>query len=338
MKTLMTTVLATVALAIPVTPAPAATYVWTNNGGDNAFTNTANWYEDGTVNNPPGAFTTDDNLLVELAGADRAILNAASDGRWLRAGWNAGAQGEIDVVDGAVANMSNSIYLGFDATAAGTLTISGGSLVTSGYITLANNGQATMTMTGGTFQADRMTLGSAASGSGVLNISGDSSFTLDNYLQSNGGSMTIGLSGSDATVQINNNLFAKDISVSNQFNFLLDGANGVGTGIQVTNAIELAAGTQVDVSFLGPVVDGTYTLMTAGGAFTDNTGGNLLSPTSLAAGWTYQIVATGAGNELQVTVPEPASVALLSVGGAMMLNRRRREMSHAARRLGSSAA
>ncbi|MCC6682995.1 MAG: PEP-CTERM sorting domain-containing protein [Phycisphaeraceae bacterium] len=277
-------------------------YVWTNNAADNDFTNLNNWYQEGTTTLPTVPFTATDNLLVEKDGTDKAVLSSATLGRWLRAGWYPGTIGLIEVVSGGQADLSNSIYLGYDATAVGTLNIMGGVVnANSSYTTIGGLGQASLTISSGSLSTNRMNMGHEASGSGVLEVSGTGSLYIDNYLSGNLGDSTVRLIGSTASFQINDDLTA-DAQGTNLFEFQLDGANGVGTGIVVTNVIDLAANAQVDVSFLGASVNGTYTLMSTTGTFTDNTGGSLLTAASVTAGWSYAIVDDAGTKKLQVTL------------------------------------
>jgi T5SS/PEP-CTERM-associated repeat protein len=453
-------------------PLLAVDYEWNNNSGDNDFVNLNNWYEIGTTNLPAGPFTAADNLLVELAGTDKAVLNSASAGRWLHAGWNDNTSGEIEIAAGADLNLSNSVYLAYGSNTIGTINMTGGLLsANSSYTTIALSGQGYLNVSGGTYSSDRMSVGNGAGGrgeanvsgtgqmtfandiyvgqngegyisvsdqasfsandmtagryatgasqinvsgtgqltltgystfgsdagkgtlnvsggsfianrmnagtthvdslgevnvsgtgqvnlatyatfgnigQGVLNVSGGSfiadrmtlgqnggsgtvvvsgtgSFELADYLQGSTGDFLFRLEGSGASVTINDNIISTAGFNSYAFEFALDGANGVGSGIFAQNAIDLAEGVEIDLSFIGAAIDGTYTIMSSAGTITDLSTSGLLSDASVAAGWTYDIVSGESLTELQVTIPEPATVLLLVGGGVMALRRRKTE-------------
>ncbi|AQQ71151.1 hypothetical protein SMSP2_01516 [Limihaloglobus sulfuriphilus] len=453
-------------------PLLAVDYEWNNNSGDNDFVNLNNWYEIGTTNLPAGPFTADDNLLVELAGADKAVLNSASAGRWLRAGWNDNTSGEIEIAAGADLNLSDSVYLGFGTNTTATINMSGGSLsANSSYTTIANSGQAYLNVSGGTYSSDRMSVGNGAGGRGEVNasgtgqmtfaadiyvgqngegylnvsddagfsarsmttgryatgtgetnvsgsgqftlsgyatfgnnagngtlnasggsftanrmnvglgdagsvgeinvsgtgqviidtystfgntgqgflnvsggsfsadrmtlgqnggfgqvtVSGTGSFELADYLTSNTGDLLFRLEGSQASVAMGGNIRSSSDFGSYIFEFALDGANGVGDGIFAQTGITLNEGVKIDLEFIGAAVDGTYTIMSTPDVFNDFTTSGLLSDDSVAAGWTYDIVTGDTLTELQVTIPEPATMLLLLGGGMIALKRRKTE-------------
>ncbi len=291
------------AMLFAAVPAMGATnYVWTNNDADNDFTNLNNWYQEGTTTVPTVPFTADDNLLVEMDGANKAVLSSTTLGRWIRAGWNAGSTGLVEVITGGQADLSNSIYLGFDATATGTLNINGGTVnATSSYTTVGGAGTGYLNITDGNLHTNRMNIGNNTGGVGYVVLDGASSLVIDDYLSSSGGTLNLKMIGSGSSIQVADDLTA-DAAEGNNFEFVLDGANGVGAGIVATNAITLEANAQLDVSFVGASVNGTYTLMSSNGTFTDNTGGNLLTSASVTAGWSYAIVDDAGVQKLQVTL------------------------------------
>lgn len=305
-------------------PVWATDYVWTNYDADNNFTNTSNWYQSGTTTMPTGPFTSGDNLLIELDGADKAVLSSATAGRWIRAGWNANSVGELDLLAGADADLGNSVYLGYDATAKGTINVRGGSLsATSSYSTIGGAGEGCLNISGGLYHTNRMTVGNNAGGSGQVVLSGTGQLKIDDYLQSNGGDFLLRMEGAGAKIEILDDLITKATATQNAFEFVLDGAAGIGDGIVVSDGILFVAGTTIDLSFMDEAVYGTYTLMTSGGLLDDQTGGSLLSSASAAAGWTYSIVTNEGVSALQVTlVPEPATLGLLLGGGVLLWRKR----------------
>jgi T5SS/PEP-CTERM-associated repeat protein len=188
------------------------------------------------------------------------------------------------------------------------------------YATIGNENDGAMNISGGTFNADRMTIAQEAGSTGHLTVSGGSFSLADKLDISRYGSATVTIQGSGATFQCDR----MDLDENGVLEVILDGSNGIGSGIEVSGDVALMSGAELDLSFLGTVADGTYTLITSGGIIDDQTGGNLLSSASVAEGWTYDIVTTEGMTELQATIPEPATISLLIAGGVAGLIRRRK--------------
>ncbi len=284
----------------------ATTYYWNNSQSDNDFANFNNW-DDG-ASGVPTVFTSTDILEINLNGADKSIASSAATVSQIQVGRLTGSDGELDILAGA--DLTTSLaYMGRGGNdtggTSGTINMSGGSVQMSTYTTTGYHGSTgTLNISGGTWHADRMTNGNTLNSYGYVNLSGTGSMIFDNYVTSgSGGNFYFKMEGSNASFSADR-LTIKADSVSIMFDFVLDGANGVGTGMQFTNNIYIPDVAKFNVSFLGAAAPGTYTLMTSQlGAFTvEDFSNDLLTDDAVNAGWTYAVVEDGGMQKLQVTL------------------------------------
>ena len=183
-----------------------------------------------------------------------------------------------------------------DVSAGATLDLGGFTLNTSGDLTV--NG----TLSGGSIAlAGGQTLKGAGTITGSVTVADGATVSPGN----SPGTLTTGtLVLNDATV----------------LDFQLDGP-GPNDMIAVTGDLTLDG--ILNVADLGGLEVGQYTLLTYTGSLTDNG----LTLGTLPGAFTYSITNTGSSNGsviLNVSIiPEPATLGLLSLGGLMMLKRRR---------------
>jgi T5SS/PEP-CTERM-associated repeat protein len=258
-----------------------------------------------------GAFDSQGNGTINISGN-----GVVSSGGGMMIGRK--GSGEINVNGGQL--NANRMTLGRYSGGIGELNLSTGTVSVVEYATIGNENDGAMNISGGTFNADRMTIAQEAGSTGHLTVSGGSFSLADKLDISRYGSATVTIQGSGATFQCDR----MDLDENGVLEVILDGSNGIGSGIEVSGDVALMSGAELDLSFLGTVADGTYTLITSGGIIDDQTGGNLLSSASVAEGWTYDIVTTEGMTELQATIPEPATISLLIAGGVAGLIRRRK--------------
>lgn len=88
------------------------------------------------------------------------------------AGMDAGARGQFTILNGATLTTGTTVLGYYDATATGTLTVTGATIGT-GTLTIGERGIGTFNLNGGsTGTSGSVTLGSNASGNGTANIAG----------------------------------------------------------------------------------------------------------------------------------------------------------------------
>jgi len=314
--------LSMVLLLLFSTPAWGAFLDWTNAMGTQDFTDPCNW--------SATPVPTVDSLQVNMTGDDAAILWDTAACVGLRVGNATDSDGWLEIESGADLTVGASdIKVGDISGYKGTINMTGGLFTGDGtgcYATFGTDGDGYLNISGGTWSSDRITLGEKAGDIGQIVLSSSGTLNLADDLKgatTAGGTFKVKLIGSNATFTIGDDIRNLDGDAHDSiFEFVLNGASGVGTGIVVGDAIGLTSYTEIDLSFVGASVDGTYTLMKAGGAFTDP--GGLLSAASIAAGWSYELVTVGDYIELQATIPEPATISLLLVGGLATLMRRKK--------------
>jgi hypothetical protein len=302
-----------------ISPAVGATYNWTNNDFDNDFANYNNWDPV-----PTGPFLTSaDTLIIEMGGYDKAILNSTTVTRYLQICNTASTIGEIEIASGGNLSMAKSVKVGSGAGSSGIINVNGGSLNSTGdYATLGIAGEGHLNISAGSYHANRITLAQNAGSLGEIVLTGTGYLDIDTYIQGGSGDLKVKMIGSDTKFEIGTHLVTKDTATSTIFEFVLDGANGVGAGI-VAGDITLVNGTVIDLSFMDETVNGTYTIMSCQGLFTDLSTDGLLSAASKAVGWTYEIVNVDGVNELQVSIPEPATLCMLLLGASAIWRKKK---------------
>lgn len=281
-----------------------------NNGG--VYTNTATTIfttgGTGTINVNSGG-TLNNNTGSNLADAGAVgVVNISAGGSYNVSGTGWFAIGRYG--DGT---FNNSGFLG-DSTADRTRS----RILIAQYSGAVGN----LNVTDGTVRISRLQFDVEAGTNGTLTISGNSVLDVASTSASYDaglvlGSVTVGgtaysgygvaklvLNGSHATV----NASRLTMDALDTLQFVLDGANGVGTGIVLTNEATLAG--ILDISFDSTAVEGTYTLLKAASITTSDF---LLSA---APEWSYGVVDVEGGQELRATyaIPEPATISLLAMG------------------------
>jgi autotransporter-associated beta strand protein len=209
----------------------------------------------------------------------------------------------------------------------------GGGLIKTGVGTLQLEGSNTYT-------------GASAVNAGVLRINGtinNSAVTVNDTgtLQGHGstGAVTVESGGTLSPGASIGTLTSGALTMNgtSTFKVEINTATGQADKMVVNNgatATELGTGTATfDLTNLGPIAEGTFTLIDATGAGGLNGYFAGLAPTENLASFTvgdavYTLnYAGGTGNDLVLTtsaVPEPASLSLLALGAAGLLKRRRR--------------
>jgi len=230
---------------------------------------------------------------------------------------------------GGATGTGTSLY----SMTAGSLTVSGNSVI--GYKNTAGND---FIQSGGTASFSTIELGKAhasgGSGAGTITLSDAANFT--------SGTLTVGINAAPntgvGTVVLDGSKTGAGTNMTVNGNFLLNTANSTLKGVIDSDAIATAtAMRKVEVtgnvtfaagSLLLPVFDslatptaGTWTLMSWTGTLTNN--GLAFDSSVDTSKWSFLADATA--KTLTVTyIPEPATMALLSVGGALMMLKRRR--------------
>lgn len=186
-------------------------------------------------------------------------------------------------------------------------TYNGGTTITVGTL-LVNNTSGSGTGTG----AVAVQIGATLGGSGF--ISGGVTSTGGILAPGNSpGTLTVGGLTLDGTSVLSYELDANDQTIGSGINDLIQ-VNGNLTLDGTFNLDAIIGGSQLAA--------GSYRLINYTGSLTDNT---LDLGTGLPLGYTYNIdTATSGQVNLVVIIPEPATLALLAMGGLMMVNFRGR--------------
>ena len=240
----------------------------------------------------------------------------------------------IDNTSGNAMTLASNGIL-FNASGVHTLKFIGTNDLTFGGAVSSGNSAKTVQVDAGklTFNAGLTGGGAAASltktGAGTLIINGNSS-TYTGAINVNAGTLggTTSLSGTvtvaaGATLAPGSSpgtlgtgtLILNDTSV---LDFDLDALAGPNDKIAVTGNLTLDG--ILNVTNLGGLQAGQYTLLTYTGTLTDNG----LSLGTMPGGFTYGIDTGTSGSVILNVIPEPATVALLVLGGVGALLRRRR--------------
>ena len=174
MRRFLSLLAASASLLAPLT-SPAASYEWANGAADHDFGNFNNW-NDATSNHP--TTFSGHSFYINLAGANWAEISSSPDASFntatrLRMGILNGQSGELRVSGGTTLLQSGELQIGQAGTA--VLTMTGGTFSSTGsYTTIGQSAgsNGTLNITGGTFNADRITVSNVADTTAALNISG----------------------------------------------------------------------------------------------------------------------------------------------------------------------
>jgi len=202
------------------------------------------------------------------------------------------AAGTLDVAAGAAAAFVN-LTIGADASSAGTVNMSAGTVAVQSLAFIGKEGDAALNISGGSFSALNLIAATGADSSADIKISGDASFDVDNMLALTDGA-TLTVSGYQTTVNVANLTLDDGANIT----FELDSTNGVGNGIIASGNVVLDGTISIDT--INTRVDNTYTVIRAEGRIFDNTPVLVDSPFV-----SYEIVQNGEYNELQVTLFTP---------------------------------
>ncbi len=344
-------------------------YTWTNSDEDFMFHEPNNW-NPAWINKVGGDTTSGSDLRVTATGL---IIESppVGDPDHVVAGYLRNASSDNSIAEITHRSGDSEFFqvkVSYEDGAVGTLNVEGGHMSILNYLTVASSGTtstAYINITGGTLEADRMTVAEkqavgtvTVGGTGTLIINNlislakgdgkDMGLTMAAYKSasevpteiipcsppgptsgSSTGWATFVVDGSQATITVPR----VTVGPRSKLVFNLDGANGVGTGIQLSRANGGSGmcwfmvdddpnATQLEVNFKDKPAEGTYTLITApsGGDIVDNSdscgvGGKLLSDDQVAQGWSYSIVTVGSNKELQVTFTKPTSCAAAIAAG-----------------------
>ncbi|MFO1491456.1 MAG: autotransporter-associated beta strand repeat-containing protein [Kiritimatiellia bacterium] len=280
---------------------------------------------------------------------------------------------------GAPGGIPSGAVVNLGASAAGTLDLNGISLALDGVVkganaaAITNGGAAPATLTLGA-AADRTYAGTIDNGAGGLSLAkqGDSTLTLSganayagttsvgqgalliNGLHTGGGLIsvsalaTLGGSGTAGDVDVlddgilspgsadtpsDNGFSAASLWLAgnSRMNFDLDAPNP-GPNIAASDLVELTGGLRLDgvvhitarAGFGTPAAGDKWLLMTYAGALTDN-GATVGTAPALAGGLGYVIDTTTPGSVFLAVVPEPATGLLAAMGILLLFRRQARE-------------
>ena len=228
-----------------------------------------------------------------------------------------GGTGSVTVNSGTVRMGAGRVHIGIDAGSNGSINVAGGSLIfgreSSGVSAIigTSGGSGAMTISGGSFTtrtALQIDSGGSftVSGSGATTIGIGSENTLDGgWIQNSGGTLR-GLVDTGGVTKI----LVDDIAAS--------------TGGNNKNGdVTFAAGSLLDVGFVGTGVAGTWVLMQWEGSLTNN--GLGFAPGVNTSIWSFAIDETA--KTLSITaaaVPEPSTFAALAGLGALGFASQRR--------------
>ena len=233
-----------------------------------------------------------------------------------------GGTGVINVNAGTVTLGAAPVYVGIDAGSNGSINVNGGTLIfgreslgISAYVG-NNSGTGSITVSGGSFLTrTAIQLGTATTGVGTFTVSGSaatqigigSQGTLDGGWIQNSGSTLRGLVDNGGVTKI-----------------LVDDTASTG-GNNKNGDVTFAAGSLLDVGFVGTGVAGTWVLMQWEGSLTNN--GLGFAPGVNTSIWSFSIDETAKTLSITSAVPEPSAFAALAGLGALgfaSLRRRRR--------------
>lgn len=208
----------------------------------------------------------------------------------------------------------------------------------SGSFTIGGGGDGSLNVSGGEMKFGRagVTVGSASGSTGSITVTGGTLTTRSSMALSATGSFSVvgsnaslidlggaNTDGNGSWSQAAGSILSMmvDTSVTK-----IDISDGTNAG---TPDATFAAGSILDLGFVGAFADGSWTLMEVENGIIDNGVSNnnlVLDAADIAAGWSYTVDNTGPNGLLIANftaVPEP-NVALLSLSALGLLARRRR--------------
>lgn len=279
----------------------SAQIAWSNSGGDNEFSNPANWVG--------GAFPASETMVVDLTGANKAVASTgttlSSDAIYI--GYN-GSDGEFEQTGGSLTSTSNSgaaSRVGRNGKT-GIWTMSGGRAVINTIQLGLNGGTGNLSITGGHLDISRGESGASLrvdhGGTGNFEISGGSLITRVGVVVGDQGTFGVighgasrigigssgGLDGewyqeAGGTLKVRVNATSKGVTPI----FVDEVETADGTAGNVT----FEAGAFLDVDFTGAFVNGgTYTVMEWEGTVTDL--GLSFAPGVNTSVWSFNVDAT----------------------------------------------
>lgn len=315
---------------------------WTDGGGDNNWGNPANW--SGDVLPTTGLGTNGDKIHINLSGTRRALYSAATGTntyQTIRIGDSAG--GELQMTGGSLASdYTAPTYIGSGGHT-GTLNQSGGTLNFGGYmlVGLGANSVGSITLSGGTLISGRN--GTVGGIPGVSLALGDGNNAQGNFVLSNGEFLTrtgvlLGAPGTTGTgyfevdgggianiglentnddgfwVQSSNSVLAANVE---------DGALGIiyvtkpagSGGTYADGNVIFMPGSLLKVGFIGPPTAGTWDLMRWQGKLLTN--GLTFAP-GTDTNWHFAFVDTDGTNgpdTLRISYGTPAPTTFHHPGG-----------------------
>jgi autotransporter-associated beta strand protein len=233
----------------------------------------------------------------------------------LSGGTGSGATGYATISGGVVTGIViTSPGIGYTSGDTLTATFTGGGATTAATsvtgITVAANTSGGMTFTG----------------SGTTTLSGTNTYTGATTI--NAGTLSLGTTGSiassasiaikaGATLNTSSQSFA--LSSSQPITFTLDPTGSGSAGLLGAGALDITNG-QVSFTITGPLDDPVYTIAT----YTNLTGSQFANVTNVPTGYTLNYNYQGGNAIALVAVPEPATVALVSIGlGCVLFGFRR---------------
>jgi len=256
-----------------------------------------------------GSGAAGDGTLTLHSGYGGTIdVGTALNTKAMRIGYQGGATGWVDMSDGTI-NVSGNLNIGAQADSTGTLTMSGGTINVGQEMRVGSrDANGFVTMSGGTINVANDLLVGRTFTPGDLNlpaIPGTGSLTMTSGLLAVADTNTIyiGTEGSTGIISLSGDAVLEGGD-------LVIGAPGSGGTLDMCGAATLILAGNDLMEVVTFINSGLITV--CGYVVTDEW-----------PGWVMDFNIRNAGMTT-VTVPEPATIALLGLGGLVMLRRKRR--------------